>query len=353
MRLREKLRIFAELFVARGADPEESVYDFGARRLGETFSRLFLDPMVSGIYGGDARETVLKAAFGRIYELEQQHGSLFKAMIKSRKAAKSNAKRRESTAAGAPAGTLTSFRRGQTEMVSALCRRYQEQILLDQEVRKVARAGGRFTVTCAGGAVYGADELFVCAPAYQAAAFLEGMSPALAGPLDQIRYSPLAVIGLVFERKAFLNPPAGFGYLIPSSEGKEVLGVLWESNIFPNRCPEGQILMRVILGGARHPDILSRSREELTACALAEVRATLHLPPAAAALETFFAPWPKAIPQYDRACVEAGRALEEELKKWPGLYLVANYRKGVSLNDCIENAYQAVNGGSREKRLTV
>lgn len=343
MRLREKLRVFAEPFVARGTDPGESVYAFGARRLGEKFSQLFLDPMVSGIYGGDARETVLKAAFGRIYELEQQYGSLFKAMIKTRKSAKSNAKKREKerAAAGAPAGTLTSFRRGQSEMIAALCRRYSEHIRLNQEVVKVSRDQGRFTVTCADARVYGADELFVSAPAYQAAAFLEDIAPALAGPLRQIRYSPLAVIGLVFDRKAFPNPPAGFGYLIPSSENKKVLGVLWESNIFPNRCPEDQILMRVMLGGARHPDILSRSREELTAYALAEVRATLKPASDAAPVETFYIQWPKAIPQYDRACVEAERALEEELKKWPGLHLVANYRKGVSLNDCIENAYHS------------
>ncbi|MBI5416282.1 MAG: protoporphyrinogen oxidase [Candidatus Omnitrophica bacterium] len=328
MRLREKLRVFAEPFVARGTDPDESVYAFGARRLGEKFSRLFLDPMVSGIYGGDARETVLRAAFGRIYELEQRYGSLFVAMMKLRKG-------------GMPRGTLTSFRQGQGEMIAALCRRYQEHIRLNQEVVKVSRDNGRFTVTCADGVAYGADELFVSAPAYQAAAFLEDMSPALAGPLTRIRYSPLAVIGLVFERKAFPHPPAGFGYLIPSSENKEVLGVLWESNIFPNRCREDQVLMRVMIGGARHPDILSKPREALTALALKEVQTTLKTD--ASPVETFFVPWPKAIPQYDRAYVEAERGLEEELKKWPGLYLVANYLHGVSLNDCIENAYQAAN----------
>ena len=106
MRLREKLRVFAEPFVARGTDPGESVYGFGARRLGEKFSRLFLDPMVSGIYGGDARETVLKAAFGRIHELEQRYGSLFKAMMRLRKG-------------GMPKGTLTSFHRGQEQLTDA------------------------------------------------------------------------------------------------------------------------------------------------------------------------------------------------------------------------------------------
>ena len=191
---------------------------------------------------------------------------------------------------------------------------------------------------------YEADEVFVCAPAHQAATIIKEMSPALAGELEKVRYSPMAVIGMVFPRKAFQRPPAGFGYLIPSSEGKEVLGVLFESNIFPGRCGEGEILLRIMAGGARHLDILSRSREELIALALKEVRTTLKTD--AAPVETFFAQWPKAIPQYDRACVAAEAKIAEELNRWPGLYLVANYRKGVSLNDCVENAYQSAQRAS-------
>ena len=170
------------------------------------------------------------------------------------------------------------------------------------------------------------------------------MSPVLGKELEKIRYSPMAVVGLVFQRDAFACPPEGFGYLIPSSEGKQVLGVLFESNIFSGRCGKDEILLRIMAGGARHPEILKKSREELIALALKEVQTTLGT--SAQPVETFFVQWPKAIPQYDRAYVEAERELEEELKKWPGLYLVANYRKGVSLNDCIENAWQAVNGDS-------
>lgn len=328
MRLREKLRVFAEPFVARGTDPDESVYDFGARRLGEKFSQFFLDPMVSGIYGGDARATVLKAAFGRIHELEQRYGSLFKAMMKLRKG-------------GMPKGTLISFHRGQAQLTDALARCYKEDIRFNEEVKNVTRVSGRFAVVTAA-ARHEADEVFVCAPAYQAGAMVREMSPVMARELEKIRYSPMAVIGLVFPRKAFASPPKGFGYLIPSSEGKEVLGVLFESNIFPGRCGKEEILLRIMVGGARHPDILSKSREALTALVLKEVQATLKTD--ASPIETFFVQWPRAIPQYDRAYIEAERGLEEELKKWKGLYLVANYRKGVSLNDCIENAYQAAQG---------
>ena len=325
---RDKARVFAEPFIPKGNDPDESVYDFGVRRFGKKFADIFLDPMVSGIYGGDARVTVLRAAFGRIYELEQQYGSLFKAMMKLGKG-------------GIPKGTLTSFRRGQAQLTGTLARRYKEDIRFNKEVKNITRVSGRFAVATAA-ARHEADEVFVCAPAYQAAAMVKEMSPIMARELEKIRYSSMAVIGLVFPRKAFVSPPKGFGYLIPSSEGREALGVLFESNIFPGRCGKEEILLRIMAGGARHPEILKKSREELTALAVKEIQTLLKAN--AQPVETFFARWPKAIPQYDRAYVAAGRGLEEELKKWPGLHLVANYRKGVSLNDCIENAWQAVNG---------
>ena len=79
--LYDKIRFPLEFFVPKGTTPNETVYDFGKRRIGENFSRLFLDPMVSGIFGGDARNMDLKSAFPRIYEIEQTYGSLIKGMI--------------------------------------------------------------------------------------------------------------------------------------------------------------------------------------------------------------------------------------------------------------------------------
>lgn len=330
----DKARVLGEIFVPKGHDPSESVHAFGARRFGKKFADIFLDPMVNGIYGGDAREVVLKAAFGRIYELEQTYGSLFRAMA----ALKKQKKNKEEGADGMPKGTLTSFRGGQGQLVEALTKRYPVHIRFNQEVKTVAFAQGQFTVRTAE-TRYEADELFISAPAYEAADMAREMSPAIASDLDKIRYAPMAVAGLVFPRRAFERQPSGFGYLIPSSEGKEVLGVLFESNIFPGRCGREEILLRIMIGGARYPDILSKSREALTALALREVQTTLKT--GASPIETFFVQWPQAIPQYDRAYVEAERRLEEELKKWQGLYLVANYRKGVSLNDCVESAHQS------------
>lgn len=323
----DKARVFAEMFIPKGNDPDESVYDFGVRRFGKKFADIFLDPLVIGIYGGNARDIVLKAAFGKIYQLEQQHGSLLKAMMKWPRAWMSPR-----------VGILTSFRRGQVQLTDGLADRYKESTRLNVQVDRVTRMPGYFAVTTAD-TRYEADEIFICAPAYQAALIVKEISPSLAQNLERIRYVPMAVVGLVFPCQALASRPSGFGYLIPSNEGKEILGVLFESNIFPGRCSENEVLLRVMIGGSRHPEILKKSSAELTTLACKEIQATLGVD--TAPIETFYVAWSAAIPQYDRTYVEVECQLEEELRKWPGLHLIANYRKGVSINDCIENAYQA------------
>lgn len=328
---RDKARVLGEIFVPGGEVANESVYDFGARRFGKRFADLFLDPMVSGIYGGDAKEIVLQSAFPRMVRLEKEFGSLFKAMIALKKKSKG-------ASSGMPAGKLTSFRRGQGQLIAALAEHYPADIRLNEEVKTVTQDSGRYIVTTTTG-FYEADELFISTPAPRAGAILRSLDPALAKDLEEIHYAPMAVVGLVFSHRAFEQLPQGFGYLIPSSEGKEVLGVLFESNIFPARCRPQEICMRVMIGGARHPEILEKSTQELTELAIKEIQMTLGA--GIQPRETFFMQWAQAIPQYDRTHIAVEQKLEEKLKRRRGLYLVANYRKGASMNDCIENAFQA------------
>lgn len=350
----EKLRILGEFFVPKGGGPDESVYDFGKRRLGEKFARIFLDPMVSGIYGGDAQKTNLKAVFPKIYALEKEHGSLFKAMIRLRKGAKTRADNREGGDVGMPKGTLTSFQGGLSQVIDAVGNQYRENVRLSEEITAVFRQGDCYTAVSSGGRQYAADELFICAPAYGAAPMLKDFDRQLSKELGEIRYAPMAVIGLVYPIGRFPRRPRGYGYLIPSSEKKEILGVLFESDIFPGRCGDNQVLFRVMIGGARHPDILSKTKDELIRPALEEVALLAGKTTAGETAihtseepqEIFFVPWTKAIPQYDSAYCEVLPRVQQRLRQYPGLHLAANYLNGVSLNDCIESAWQAAENSS-------
>jgi len=328
----EKLEILKEVFVKKAHGDDESVYGFGERRLGKTFSERFLDPMVSGIYGGDAKELVMKEAFPKIYHLEQAHGSLFKAMFALKKS-------RKGKTAGQPGGSLTSFINGMSEMIDHLHDKYRDHIVLNQEVQSISQKDQKYVIYSKDKQLE-ADHVFVCTPAYVSSHLLNGLNKQLRSLLDKVYYAPIAVIGLKYDLNHFNEVPHGFGYLIPSTEKKDVLGVLFDSNIFPNRSDYDSILFRVMIGGARHPHILEKSEEALRTIAIKEIKQQFRVEQSPN--KTFSKVWPKAIPQYNKDYVAVKEQLNNLLQSYPNLHLVANYLNGISMNDCIENSFNAV-----------
>ena len=331
--LRDKLRVFYEIFVPKGANPDETVYDFGKRRLGEKFSELFLDPMVSGVFGGDARRLNLKCAFPRIYEIEQTYGSLFKGMIHLALTKKS--KRGEKRINVEPKGVLTSFKKGMGQLIEALYDHYRDAIHLREEAGGIIKKNNRFIVQT-NKREFSCDEAFLCVPAHNAAQILYNFNKILPRELRRISYAPIAVVGLAYAASAFEKMPRGFGYLIPSRENKEILGCLFSSNIFEGRCAKDYFLCQILIGGARNPAIADYPKEKLVAMAKTEVSGVLR-PKGDAAYE-FFAFWPKGIPQYDNGYPQVVKNIQDELNTIKGLHLTANYLGGVALNDCILNA---------------
>ena len=319
----DKLRILSEIFLPRGQNLDESVYDFGCRRLGKRFADLFLDPMVSGIYGGNVREICLRAAFPRMAELEKKYRSLFKAMMHLKKKG------------GAPQGTLTSFHQGMAQLTDIIAERYKKHITLNSKITTISRNGSQYIVYSKG-THYTADELFVCTPAYGAANLLKNLDPDLSQALNRITYAPIAVVGLGFLTHDFQHTPQGFGYLNPSSEKRNALGVLFDSNIFPGRAPEGHIFLRVMIGGTRFAQVLEHSKEQIIQMAIEEVRS--HFPSRAKPHKIFIQCWPQAIPQYDQTYLKVRGDIETRLKNWPNLCLNSNYWGGISFNDSIETA---------------
>jgi oxygen-dependent protoporphyrinogen oxidase len=86
MSTRAKLRLAGELFVparkdlgraAEDPNTDETIDQFGTRRLGKAFAETMLDPMVKGVFGGESRQLSLAAAFPRMVELERDYGGLF------------------------------------------------------------------------------------------------------------------------------------------------------------------------------------------------------------------------------------------------------------------------------------
>ncbi|UCG39363.1 MAG: protoporphyrinogen oxidase [bacterium] len=337
-----RLRIIGELWAQptpRGKDT--TLAEFATRRLGREALERLLDPMVSGIFAGDPRRMSLRASFPRIAELEEQYGGLTRAML-SIAAEKRKAKRRGDEVVGSsgpsgPGGVLTSFLDGVSELSDRLALHIGEGLHTGDSVNFLRRGNGGWKIITQEGEV-DVDCVILATPSDVSAAILSDAAPESGAILSRIPYSPMAVVGLGYDIPDLGTPPDGFGYLIPSVEGRRILGALWTSSIFPGyRSPPGKFLLRAMVGGARDHDTPFLPDEKLVEMVRGEISATMGL----SARPTFssIVRWRKAIPLYTVGHLE--RVEEAEGRLPGGIVLAGNAYRGVGINDCIRESEKA------------
>jgi oxygen-dependent protoporphyrinogen oxidase len=344
--LRSRLRVLLEPFIGRKTDGlEESVAAFARRRLGAGFARILVDAMVTGIYGGDPEELSVEAAFPRLKKLEAEHGSLIRGAV-----ALARARRRERQAArqeaGAeakglqtgPGGRLTSLRTGLSELVEALASRLgTERLHCGAGVERVFEHDGRLAVE-AGGQNLEADQVVVSLPPHRARELLGGLSSELAEALSSFPTAPIAVACLGFRREQVGHPLDGFGFLVPGGEKLSLLGCLFSTSIYPERAPEGHVLLRAMLGGRRQPHVVDQPEEAIAIRTLELLGPVLRIqgPPVLCRVVRHR----RAIPQYTVGHLARVAAVQRAAERWPGLHITGNAFHGVSLNDCIRTGLE-------------
>jgi oxygen-dependent protoporphyrinogen oxidase len=157
--------------------------------------------------------------------------------------------------------------------------------------------------------------------------------------LASIFHPPVAVVALGFRRDRLSHPLDGFGFLTPEVERKRVLGVVFSSSLFPERAPDGHVMVTALVGGTRDPDLEQADPQTLTARVLDDLRSLLGTQgePTFRAVQV----WPKAIPQYVLGYGRFKEIAQDVERRNPGLVLAGTYRDGVSLGDAINSAEQA------------
>ena len=331
------LRLAWEPFVKPKADfsVDETVFDFAARRIGPEAARVMVDAMVTGVYAGDSRALSLRAAFPKMFELEKTYGSLVKALIALMKARKANA----SSAAG-PAGKLTSFPEGLETLVHALARRLEGHVVLGRRAVALSRDAGSGTpwqVRLDDGGVVEGDAVVLSTPAAAMAELVASHAPAAADALRAIPYNPAAVVAFGYPPGSLPRPLDGFGYLVPGQEGRKILGCVWCSSLFAGRATRGRALIRSIVGGARHPELVGLDDPTLSAVVTSELSIVMGGVMPTAPFQRVIR-WPQAIPQYTLGHLERVAAVEAGLQTVGGLFTATNALHGVSLSDCIARA---------------
>ncbi|MEX2380978.1 MAG: protoporphyrinogen oxidase, partial [Opitutales bacterium] len=257
--LRGKSRVLLEPFIRRGSrkGEGESVASFVERRLGTEVLDYAVNPFVSGIFAGDPDLLSVRHAFPKLYAMEQEHGSLLKGLIRSRRSAPKSAGKK---------GGVFSFRNGIATLPQALAATLSDSILLNARVTGIARENDRWAVSWNQNGqtlreVF--ERVLITAPAHRVSEL--GIAPTPSAPgadLKNLPYSPLSVLALGFERPAVEHPLDGFGFLVPQKENLPILGASFPSSIFPERAPDGCVLISTYVGGAGRPELAGLPEEE-------------------------------------------------------------------------------------------
>ena len=365
---------------------EESVEKFVRRNLGaEVFERL-IEPFCSGVYAGDPSKLSMKAAFGKVYDLELTGGSIIGGVLALLKEKKNNPPPpRDARLPPKPAGqTVGSFQRGLATLPSAIADKLgSDRVALNWQLKSIEKeeegggsgggGGGRFVLryeTPQGAKTVRAKSVALTVPAYVAADLVEGKAPAAARSLREFDYPPVAAVTVAYplsairkdrlreaEASAAAAPGAtkfvlpGFGQLHPRSQGIVTLGTIYSSSLFPNRAPEQMVELLCYIGGALNRNIVNQSEDEIVAQVDRDLRAMLLDPQLAPAPKKIgVRVWPRAIPQFNVGHLDVLAAAERELGKagWEGVLLGGNYVSGVALGKCVEYGYEFAAKAAKE-----
>jgi oxygen-dependent protoporphyrinogen oxidase len=325
-----KIRLIGELIAPKGPD-DETVAAFITRRLGKEALEKLIDPMCSGVYAGDPYNMSMKSCFPRIKELEQEYGSLIKAMIQIKK------ERKKEKVSAAPGGNLTSFYNGAQTITDTLAQKIGGRLRLGVPVQGISIDNGKYQVHTADDTA-DADIVIMASPAYASSGIIKDMAPEISTVLSDIPYPHVAVVCFGYKKENITHPLNGFGFLVPHTEGRNILGTLWDSSIFPNRASGETVLLRTMIGGAKNPEMADLDNDKISDIVFDELNPLLGLKKAPDMLRVFR--WDKAIPQYIPGHIEKLNIIDKYLKKYPGLYLTGNSYRGIGINDCVQSGYE-------------
>ena len=178
----------------------------------------------------------------------------------------------------------------------------------------------------------------IAGPAYASADLTAGFDKELSGLLKEVTYPAVSVVCLGFRREDVRNNLNGFGFLVPYREHRRILGTLWDSSIFPNRAPEGSVLLRSMIGGVRASDLAMQDNERLVEIVLEELREIMGIDEDPEFYRVYR--HGRAIPQYNVGHGDLLQRIQDRISGYPGLYITGNAYRGISVNDCIENSHK-------------
>lgn len=361
-----KIRMGMDLILPRGKtgdDIDESFASFVRRRLGKEAFRKIAEPFIAGVHGGDPERMSMKASFPKFVKMEEDKRSLILAMLGRMKEFRKmqnmgkaiggdgNAPKRPATS------MFMSMKLGMKDLIDELLGRLEgidiRKETLVTDITYLGQSGGNGTYELAieGEAPLRADSVIIAAPAYGAATILNSMDSGLAEKLKNIPYTSTSTVSLAFDKSQIGIDLDAFGFVIPSLEGKNIVGSTWTSLKWEGRSPsDDKLLLRCFVGGARHEHLVFKTDEELINIVMDDIKPIMKIE--GAPEKSWVFRYKKAMPQYVIGHQKLVSGIEYELAaQYDGLFLTGSAYHGVGISDSVREAEETAKKALKMLRI--
>jgi protoporphyrinogen/coproporphyrinogen III oxidase len=321
-----KLRMAREWFYKPySSNDDGSVDALVTRHYGHEMVDRLIDPLLCGIYGGDAAHLSVRAVLPRFAEMEKTTGSFSRAMLAARK----------KSAGTSPKPLFTTLKCGMQQISDTIGKQLDPaSVRCSTVVQTVQLTDSEWVVL---GESF--DALIVAAPAQSAAEMLQSTSIDLAAELRSIEYSSSVTVALGYDREVRAALPPGFGLLVPRSEGKRLLAATFVHNKFNHRAPEDRALIRCFLGGTHDESVLNLEDGEIVQLVQRELKEIFRIDGGPKFSRVY--KWRSAMAQYNVGHIARLERITKLREPFPTLALAGNAYRGIGVPDCIRSGEAA------------
>lgn len=321
-----KASFLREWFIQpRSRQEDVSVAQFVREHFAEEVLDYLAEPLLTGVYGGNAETLSTESVLPRFLGFERKYGSLIRGLRAD------HSEKREGS-------LFSSFRHGMQTIVYGLISACAANVNAVQgQVTTVERSASGFRVRVNDDWM-NADEVILACQAHHAAGILRKELPEAANELDEIPYSSALLITLAFPRSAVPVARHGFGFLVPKRERKSIAACTWVHNKFAGRAAPELAVLRCFIVGEEAEQLLYDEDSRLIELVLAELRDLMNI--SSKPEFHLIHKWPRSMPQYSVGHAKRVERIRDELARLPGVHLIGNAYEGVGIPDCVRLAKQ-------------
>lgn len=337
---RGKLRVALESQIpARRRNSHETAAGFVTRRFGRQMLERVGEPLLASQHFGGPAELNAHYVLSELVQLERSDGCVRKGLRRLQQ----RDEERFGIAKKILRSPQASFREGMQMLIDAMTAAVQRgdtgALQHGQRVTGIRPAGdplgsAAYALEIEGGEPWVAEVCVLAAPARVSARLVRDFAPEVADGLDAIPHASSLAVYLGFDNAASTRLPEAMNCLIPRAEGRVALSCALVHQEFDFRTPPGAALVRVQMGGSRHPALIDWDDDTAVRAARKEVAELFDVraePSLARVVRR-----PRAHPQHLVDHRKRLNALERELSFHSGLLLTGAALHGSSVCQVID-----------------